>query len=173
MVAYKVFEVNDTQFFYQVAGGRGTIERSVVHSQNRGSAHCHKLIVADCRYNTLDPSRCTNIWKAQGSSIGRNYWREHYMSRIPRNFTKNRFGLIHRMVEERRRHNMQRQNLYLAISESITKESYKPMNNLGNIVTLPGLMDTYTIYVSLSRYRVTKELKMRFKLKKNTSTSLA
>ena len=126
VVVYKVFEVNDTQFFYQVADGRDTIERSVVHSQGRGAAHCHKLIVIDCRYNTLDP---TNIWKAQGSSIGRNYWREHYMSRIPRNFAKNRFGLIHRLVEERRRHNMQRKNQYLAISKSITKES-EPINTL-------------------------------------------
>ena len=63
---------------------------------------------------------------------------------------------------------MQRENLYLAISESITKESYKPMNNVGNIVTLPGLMDTY---IRFSKYRVIKELKMRFKLR--TSTPLA
>ena len=111
VVVYKVFEVNDTQFFYQVAGGRDTIERSVVYSQGRGAAHCHKLIVIDCRYNTLDP---TNIWKAQGTSIGRNYWREHYKSRIPRNFptsfTTNTgihdrcFAMIRRVAEERRRH---------------------------------------------------------------------
>ena len=54
--------------------------------------------------------------------------------------------------------------------ESITKESYKPINNVGNIVTLPRLMDTY---MRLSKYRVIKELKMRFKLKNNTSTPLA
>ena len=64
---------------------------------------------------------------------------------------------------------MQRQNLYLAISESITKESYEPMNNVGNIVTLPCLMDTY---IRFSKYQVIKELKMRFKLKNNTSTPL-
>ena len=173
VVVYVVFEVNDTQFLHQDEGGRDTVERSVVHSQGRGAAHCHKLILVDC-YNTSDPSRCTNIWKAQGTSIGRNYWREHYKSRIPRNFrssfTTNRFGLIHRVVEERRRHNMQRKKLYLAISESITKESYKPINNVGNIVTLPRLMDSY---MRLSKYRVIKELKMRFKLKNNTSTPLA
>ena len=43
VVVYKVFEVNDdTQIFFHLQP-RDTIERSVVHSQNRGAAHCHKL----------------------------------------------------------------------------------------------------------------------------------
>jgi len=112
VVVYEVFEVNDTQFLHQVEGGRDIVERSVVHSQGRGAPHCHKLILVDC-YNTSDPC-CTNIWKAQGTSIGRNYWREHYKSRIPRNFptsfTTNTgihdrcFAMIRRVAEERRRH---------------------------------------------------------------------
>ncbi len=105
-----MFEVNERQF---LRGDRDTVERSVVHSQGRGAAHCHKLILVDC-YNTSDPSRCTNIWKAQGTSIGRNYWKEHYKSRITRNFptsftTNTRindrcFALIRRVAEERKRH---------------------------------------------------------------------
>ena len=111
---YVVFEVNERQFLRQVEGDRDTSETSVVHSQTRGSAHCHKLIVVVDWYNTLDPSHCTNIWKAQGSSIGRNYLREYYKSRILRNFptsfTTNTsindrcFALIRRVAEERRRH---------------------------------------------------------------------
>ena len=115
LVAYVVFEVNENhQLLRQREGDRYTTESSVVHIQSRGAAHCHKLIVIDC-YNTMDPllssmvhhcsSRCRNIWKAQGSSIGRKYWNEHYKLRIPRNllssFTTNMFFfLIHKMTEE-------------------------------------------------------------------------
>ena len=71
---YVVFEVNESQFLRQIEGDRDTPITSVVHSQTRGAAHCHQLIVVVDWYNTLDPSRGTkNIWKAQGSSIGRNY----------------------------------------------------------------------------------------------------